>query len=191
MSWETKCPNREDEQHCNHWYDDEPCCACGDDAKGPDDGGKGQAMSAINVKIKVLEQLGGRIPEAMSDGAAGYDVFAAQPGVLIRPRSHELINLGIQIEIPPGYEAQLRPRSGLAAKRGITVLNAPGTIDSDYRGELKVILVNHTDLAVCVSPGDRVAQLVFAPVVRASFDVVDELDQTARGSGGMGSTGVR
>ena len=101
-----------------------------------------------------------------------------------------MVPTGIAIAMPPGWEAQMRPRSGLAAKHGIACVNAPGTIDADYRGELKVILINHGAEDFTINRGDRIGQMVFAPVFQASFDEVDELDETARGAGGFGSTGV-
>jgi len=127
-----------------------------------------------------------------TDGASGADLFAAlDEPVALEPRGRALISTGISLAIPRGYEGQVRPRSGLALRNGVTVLNAPGTIDSDYRGEVKVLLINLGDAPFVVSSGDRVAQLVIAPVVRATFGFVDELDETVRGEGGYGSTGVR
>lgn len=109
---------------------------------------------------------------------------------MLEPGARALIACGFRIAVPPGFEAQVRPRSGLALKHGVTVLNAPGTIDSDYRGEVKVLLVNLGASAFAISRGDRVAQLIVAPVVQAAFEVAS-LDETARGAGGFGSTGVR
>jgi dUTP pyrophosphatase len=126
----------------------------------------------------------------MSEHAAGMDVRAAvaEP-VTIESGRHALIPTGIRIAVPVGYEAQVRPRSGLAAKHGVTLLNGPGTIDADYRGEVCVILVNHGEAPFVVERGDRVAQLVIAPVTRARVEITQALDTTARGDGGFGHTG--
>jgi dUTP pyrophosphatase len=133
----------------------------------------------------------GRLPAYQSSGAAGADLHAhLAADVVIPPRGRALVPTGLRVEIPPGFEGQVRPRSGLAAAHGVTVLNAPGTIDSDYRGEIQVILVNLGDGEFRVRDGDRIAQLVIAPVVRAGFSRVDEVGATWRGSGGFGSTGT-
>ncbi|MEO6955040.1 MAG: dUTP diphosphatase [Polyangia bacterium] len=126
----------------------------------------------------------------MSEGAAGLDVSAClgEP-VSIAPGARHLVGTGLALAIPVGYEVQVRPRSGLAYKHGVTVLNAPGTIDSDYRGEVKVLLVNHGQEPFVVQHGERIAQLVLAPVSRAALVEVGALDDTARGAGGYGSTG--
>jgi dUTP pyrophosphatase len=116
------------------------------------------------------------------------DVLAAED-VTLAPGVRHAVATGLALAIPPGYEIQVRPRSGLALKHGISVPNTPGTIDSDYRGELKVILINHGAEAFAIARGDRVAQLVLAPVVRVSWEEAAELDETGRGSGGFGSTG--
>lgn len=128
------------------------------------------------------------LPVYATDGAAGMDVVSAED-VTIPPGARHAVATGLAMAIPAGYEIQVRPRSGLALKHGITVPNTPGTIDSDYRGELKVILINHGGDDFEVRRGDRVAQLVLAPVTRASWLEVDSLDETARGTGGFGSTG--
>lgn len=128
------------------------------------------------------------LPAYATDGAAGMDVLSAED-VTIPPAGRRAVATGLAVAIPQGYEIQVRPRSGLALKHGITVPNTPGTIDSDYRGELKVILINHGTEPFAISRGDRVAQLVLAPVTRATWMEVDELDETARGEGGFGSTG--
>ena len=128
------------------------------------------------------------LPAYATAGAAGMDVLAAEH-VTIAPGARRAVSTGLAVAIPPGYEIQVRPRSGLALKHGISVPNSPGTIDSDYRGELKVILINHGTAPFEVRRGDRVAQLVLAPVTRASWLQVEELDQTLRGEGGFGSTG--
>jgi len=129
------------------------------------------------------------LPDYATQGAAGMDVVAAEDAA-IAPGMRYAVGTGLALAIPPGFEIQVRPRSGLALKNGITVPNTPGTIDSDYRGELKVILINLGDTTFVVQRGDRIAQLVLAPVTRASWLEVDELDTTARGEGGFGSTGM-
>ena len=129
------------------------------------------------------------LPTYATAGSAGADLVSAEARVL-EPGARALIACGFRIAVPPGFEAQVRPRSGLALKHGVTVLNAPGTIDSDYRGEVKVLLVNLGPEPFAVARGDRIAQLIVAPVVQAAF-VEGSLDDTARGAGGFGSTGVR
>ncbi len=128
------------------------------------------------------------LPVYATVGAAGMDVVSAED-VTIAPGMRHAVATGLAMAIPEGYEIQVRPRSGLALKHGITVPNTPGTIDSDYRGELKVILINHGGSDFAIRRGDRVAQLVLAPVTRASWLEVETLDETARGTGGFGSTG--
>jgi dUTP pyrophosphatase len=126
----------------------------------------------------------------MSDGAAGMDLAASlDADVTIAPGKRALVGTGLAIALPRGFEAQVRPRSGLAAKHGVTVLNAPGTIDEDYRGEIKVILINHGDEAFVVKSGERIAQLVIARVERVVLDEQLSLDASARGAGGFGHTG--
>jgi dUTP pyrophosphatase len=130
-------------------------------------------------------------PRYQTDGAVGVDLSAAVPAPLtIAPLERRLIPTGIAVAIPAGFEGQVRPRSGLALRHGVTVLNAPGTIDPDYRGELSVLLVNLGQEAFVVSRGDRIAQLVICPVARAELIEVEALDPTPRGGGGYGSTGV-
>lgn len=128
------------------------------------------------------------LPAYATEGAAGMDVLAAEH-VTLPPGARHAVATGLALAIPPGYEIQVRPRSGLALKHGISVPNAPGTIDSDYRGELKIILINHGAAPFAIARGDRVAQLVLAPVVQARWDEVSSLDRTERGAGGFGSTG--
>jgi dUTP pyrophosphatase len=126
----------------------------------------------------------------MSEGAAGMDLAASlDADVTIAPGQRALVSTGLAIALPRGYEAQVRPRSGLAVKHGVTVLNAPGTIDEDYRGEIKVILINHGDEPFVIKHGERIAQLVVAPVVRVVLDEQPSLDNSARGAGGFGHTG--
>jgi dUTP pyrophosphatase len=133
------------------------------------------------------------LPEAKSAEAAGMDLFAAvadQASISLGPGGIVLVPTGVAIALPSGYEAQVRPRSGLAGAHGITVLNAPGTIDSDYRGEVKVLLINHGRASFSIERGMRIAQLVIAPVTTAELIEVEELPVSARGAGGFGSTGV-
>jgi dUTP pyrophosphatase len=131
------------------------------------------------------------VPAYQSEGAAGADIEAhLEADLLLRPGERATVPTGLYVEIPAGFEGQVRPRSGLAARHGVTVLNAPGTIDSDYRGELKVILVNLGEADFRIRTGDRIAQIVFSPVVRVSFRRKDSVAETRRGSGGFGSTGI-
>jgi deoxyuridine 5'-triphosphate nucleotidohydrolase len=143
----------------------------------------------VTIELKRLPHGQGLpLPAYASDQAAGLDVVAAQDLVL-EPGARQAVATGFAIAIPPGYEVQVRPRSGLALKHGITCLNTPGTIDSDYRGEVKVILANLGQEPFAVRRGERIAQLVPAPVLRAAFREVETLDETDRGAGGFGSTG--
>ncbi len=131
------------------------------------------------------------LPSYQSEGAAGMDLHAALAApVVLAPLARAKIPTGLQLAIPEQFEGQIRPRSGLAAKRGITVLNTPGTVDSDYRGEVMVLLVNLSDQSATIEPLERIAQIVFAPVGRAELRLVEDLGGTARGSGGYGSTGT-
>jgi dUTP pyrophosphatase len=142
--------------------------------------------------IKVVASEDVMLPHYASLGAAGADVRAyLSEAIIIAPGDVQLIPTGLQFAIPEGFEIQVRPRSGLAAKSGVTVLNAPGTIDSDYRGEIKVILINHGKEPFVVEPGMRIAQLVVAPVVKAIFEPAEELCETVRGVNGFGHTGVK
>jgi dUTP pyrophosphatase len=129
-----------------------------------------------------------RMPEYATSGAAGIDLPAAEERT-IDPGTWTAVGTRLEIELPPGYEAQVRPRSGLALKHGVTVLNSPGTIDADYRGEIRVLLINHGSEPFRVQIGERIAQLVVAPVSRAEIQVTDALRPTSRGSGGFGHTG--
>lgn len=145
--------------------------------------------SEVPVRVKRLPHGEGlELPAYATEGASGMDVLSAED-LTLAPCARHAVATGLAIAIPPGFEVQVRPRSGLALKHGITVPNSPGTIDSDYRGELKVILINHGSDPFEIRRGDRIAQLVLAPVTRASWLVSDELDETARGEGGFGSTG--
>jgi dUTP pyrophosphatase len=146
-------------------------------------------MDTVLIPITTLRS-GAAMPEYHSPGAAGMDVTAAiDDPIEIPPGEHRLVPCGFAIAVPPGFEAQVRPRSGLAATHGVTVLNAPGTIDSDYRGEVKVILINHGRLPFTVTPAMRIAQLVVAPVARITWDPMESLPDTSRGGGGFGHTG--
>jgi len=143
----------------------------------------------VGVQLKRLPHGHGLdLPAYATDGAAGMDVVSAEE-VRIAAGARYAVATGLAVAIPDGFEIQVRPRSGMALKHGITVPNTPGTIDSDYRGELKVILINHGTDTFTIARGDRVAQLVLAPVTRARWDIVEELDETQRGEGGFGSTG--
>ncbi|HZU63869.1 MAG TPA: dUTP diphosphatase [Novosphingobium sp.] len=143
----------------------------------------------VPVQVKRLPHGQGLpLPAYATHGAAGMDVVAAED-VVLAPAQRHAVATGLALAIPDGYEIQVRPRSGLALKHGIGAPNAPGTIDSDYRGELKIILINHGAEPFAIHRGDRIAQLVLAPVVRGQWREVDELDETLRGEGGFGSTG--
>jgi len=142
----------------------------------------------MKIKIKKLHN-NAIIPIYQSSGAAGFDLHALD-SMIIRAGQRAIVPTGLAFEIDFGFEVQVRPRSGLALKNGITVLNSPGTVDSDYRGEIKIILVNHGDKDFCVNVGDRIAQAVVCEVHRAEFEEVDEISQTVRGDGGFGSSGV-
>ena len=146
----------------------------------------------MKIQVRVVRKTHHALPEYETSQSAGMDLRAdLEETVLLDPGGRTLIPTGLYIEIPAGYEAQVRPRSGLALNRGLTVLNAPGTIDADYRGELGVILVNLSQEVQIVEPGERIAQLLFAPVTRGQLVEVDILNETERGRGGFGSTGVK
>lgn len=150
-------------------------------------------MTAIAVNVVRLEH--GRdlpLPAYATADSAGMDLLSAESGAVdLAPGKRAMIATGLALQLPAGYEAQVRPRSGLAAKQGVTVLNSPGTVDADYRGEVKVILINLGDAPVRIERGDRIAQLVIAPVTRARWNEVARLEDTERGAGGFGSTGIR
>ena len=142
------------------------------------------------MKIRIVNKSKYPSPAYATELSAGVDLKAnLEESVTIGPLERTLVPTGLYIALPAGYEAQVRPRSGLAAKFGITVLNTPGTIDADYRGEIKVILVNLSNQPFEIVPGERIAQMVIARHEKATWEEVDELDQTARGAGGFGSTG--
>lgn len=147
----------------------------------------------IKVKVKRVRENKGEenpLPQYMSAHSSGLDLFAdLEQEIILSPGEWKLIPTGIAISLPPGYEGQIRPRSGLALRSGVTLLNSPGTIDADYRGEIGVILINLSQKPFSVKRGDRIAQLVVAPVCRATLECVNELDETERGQGGFGHTG--
>jgi dUTP pyrophosphatase len=149
--------------------------------------------TTITVELQQLAHAAGLpLPAYQTAEAAGLDLIAAVPDgepVTLAPGQYALVPTGLAIALPPGHEAQVRPRSGLAAKHGVTVLNSPGTIDADYRGEIKVILINHGAAPFVINRGERIAQMVIAPVVQATLVAVAELSATDRGAGGFGSTG--
>lgn len=146
-------------------------------------------MDKIQLKIKLEE--GAVMPQYQTEHAAGFDVnaFVKEP-ITINPGERMLIPTGLKMAIPPGYEAQVRPRSGLAIKQGISIVNTPGTVDADYRGEIGIILINHGQEDFIVNPKDRIAQVIINKVEHPEIIEVDELDETGRGEGGFGHTGV-
>jgi dUTP pyrophosphatase len=149
--------------------------------------------AVVKLDIRQLPHAEGlALPAYQSADAAGLDLLAAVPEnspLMLAPGKHAMVPTGLAIALPPGYQAEVRPRSGLAAKHGVTVLNSPGTIDADYRGEISVILINHGEAPFAIRRGERIAQMVIAPVVRAELVVTVALPTTDRGSGGFGSTG--
>ncbi len=152
----------------------------------------GDGRIAVRVRVRRLAHGHGlELPATASEGRAGFDLRAAVEGRLeVAPGERALVPTGLALEIPSGWEGQVRPRSGLAYRLGLTLPNSPGTIDSDYRGEVKVIVQNLGEAPIGIDRGDRIAQLVIGRVPRVSFEVVDELGDTDRGAGGFGSTGV-
>ena len=149
----------------------------------------------LKIEIKQLENFGDlQMPAYETDLAAGVDLRAAidaDKPLTLQPGDRALIATGFAMALPPGYEAQIRPRSGLAYKHGISVVNSPGTVDADYRGEVKILLINHGTEAFTINRGERIAQMVVAPVTQAAFEIVETLSETVRGAGGYGSTGVK
>lgn len=144
------------------------------------------------LRIKIINQSSNPLPKYETEGSAGMDLRAElKEPVTLRPLERALVPTGLFIELPGGYEAQIRPRSGLAAKRGLTMLNAPGTIDSDYRGEIKCIVVNLSNEPQTIEPGERIAQMIIARYEQISWQEVDSLEETQRGAGGFGSTGKK
>lgn len=147
-------------------------------------------MPKVGLKIKKLSHYKGDLPAYQTELASGFDVRAQlEQTLLLNPGERALVPTGLSFEIPHGYEIQSRPRSGLAFKHGISIVNTPGTIDADYRGEVKIILINHGLEPFEIKDQERVAQLILAPVVQAQFELVEELTDTSRGAGGFGSTG--
>ena len=150
-----------------------------------------KAFPCLTVKVKKLECFKGSLPEYKTAGASGFDIRAClTEDFNLAPGERGLIPTGLSFEIPPGFELQCRPRSGLALKQGLTVLNSPGTIDSDYRGEIKVIILNTSQENIRIKDQDRIAQLVLSPVFKAELIQEEELSESRRGGGGFGSTGV-
>ena len=144
------------------------------------------------MRVKVVNTSGNELPAYATPLSAGVDLRAALDAPLeLKPLCRALVPTGLFLQIPAGYEGQVRPRSGLAAKKGVTVLNSPGTIDADYRGEIKVILVNLSDTPFVIEPGERIAQLVFARCEQAEWEESECLDESERGAGGFGSTGLK
>lgn len=144
------------------------------------------------MKIRIINKSGHALPSYATEFSAGMDLRASMPElVVLKPLGRAIVPTGLYIELPAGTEAQVRPRSGLAAKHGITVLNSPGTIDADYRGEIRVILVNLSEESFEVHPGERIAQLVIARHEQAQWEEVDSLEETSRGAGGFGHTGTK
>jgi dUTP pyrophosphatase len=144
------------------------------------------------IEVSVQNESSFELPTYATKAAAGVDLKAVlEDPIVLEPLERKIIGTGLKIALPEGYEAQVRPRSGLAAKQGISVLNAPGTIDADYRGEIGVILVNLSNKAVTIQPGDRIAQLVFAKFEQVQWKSTDKLSTTERGTGGFGSTGKK
>lgn len=144
------------------------------------------------MTVKIINKSNHKLPEYATDASAGMDLRAdVSEGILLAPLERKIVKTGLFIELPLGFEAQVRPRSGLAAKKGITVLNSPGTIDADYRGEIGVILVNLSNEAFTVENGERIAQLVISKHEHIVWEEVDILEQSSRGTGGFGSTGTR
>lgn len=149
-----------------------------------------QSTAQFPVVVKIVNESGNPLPAYATEGSAGMDLCAhIHESVVLEPLERRLIPTGIFIELPTGYEAQIRPRSGLALKQGITCLNSPGTIDADYRGEIGVILINLSNEMQVIKTGDRIAQMVIAPVTQISWEPATALTPTNRGAGGFGSTG--
>jgi dUTP pyrophosphatase len=145
---------------------------------------------SLSIRVKRVGSVPVALPSYQTSGSAGLDLHAALAQVVtLTPGMRQLVPTGLAFEIPPGFEGQVRPRSGLALKHGISIVNSPGTIDSDYRGEVAVVLINHGTESVTIKPHDRIAQMVIAPVERAELLLVDTLEGTERGAGGYGSTG--
>lgn len=146
----------------------------------------------MSVKVSIINRSHHALPSYSTPLSAGMDIRAnLEAPITLQPGERKLIPTGLFIALPEGYEAQIRPRSGLAIKHGITVLNSPGTIDADYRGEIGIIIINHSDKAFVIEDGERVGQMVVARYERVAWDETDTLDETERGAGGFGHTGVK
>jgi dUTP pyrophosphatase len=144
------------------------------------------------MKIKIVNSSDNPLPEYETKGSVGLDLRAhLQEPVMMKPLQRALIPTGLYIELPDGYEAQVRPRSGLALKKGLTCLNSPGTIDSDYRGEIKIIMINLSNETTVINTGERIAQMIISKIEKVKLHEVDELSETERGEGGFGHTGVK
>jgi len=143
------------------------------------------------MKIKIINESSNPLPEYETDGSAGLDLRAnLDEPVMLKPLQRALIPTGLYIELPKGFEAQIRPRSGLALKKGLSLLNTPGTIDSDYRGELKIIVINLSNETAIINTGERIAQMIVSKFEKVTLEEVEELSNTGRGEGGFGHTGV-
>lgn len=153
---------------------------------------KEMVIFAVMIKVRIINKGHHQLPEYATPQSAGMDLRAnIEEPIILKPMQRMLVSTGLFMALPAGYEAQVRPRSGLALKHGITVLNTPGTIDADYRGEVKVLLVNFSDTDFVINDGERIAQMVIAKHETADFIEVEELDETERGAGGYGHTGVK
>lgn len=142
------------------------------------------------VKVKIINKSANPLPAYATEDAAGMDLRAhLETAITLQPLERALVPTGLFMELPAGYEAQIRPRSGLAIKQGLTLLNTPGTIDADYRGEIKIIMINLSNEPQAIAPGERIAQMIIAPFVQARLEAVELLTDTVRGSGGFGHTG--
>ena len=151
----------------------------------------GTTAQPVTLKFKKLAHFTGHLPTYQTEGASGMDIRARlEEPVSLAPGQRALIPTGLSVEIPPGYEVQVRPRSGLAVKQGLTLVNTPGTVDADYRGEVKVILINLGQESFTIQDQERIAQIVVCPVIQAHIELAEDLTDTARGEGGFGSTGV-
>jgi len=148
-------------------------------------------MEKILLKLRTLTHFSGELPKYETALSSGFDIRAQiDQSIVLNPGDRALLPTGLSFEIPEGYELQARPRSGLAIRKGLSLVNAPGTIDADYRGEIKIIIINHGNEAVQIQDQDRIAQLVLCPIVQAKFVQVDKINATQRGTGGFGSTGA-
>ena len=149
------------------------------------------SFQTLELNVKTLPHFKGDLPKYETEGASGFDIKARlSEEIELAPKERTLIPTGLSFEVPPGFELQCRPRSGLALKKGLSVLNSPGTIDSDYRGEIKVIIINAGKETIKIKDQDRIAQLVLSPVYKANLILQKELERSSRGGGGFGSTGI-